>query len=187
MNNTLKGSLDLLQLIRYKQIYVRDLIHIKLLSDKTGFKIRSGNGNELSYPNYIWLTVKTDMRVYCISMFTNEIDLKTRNIHTRIGYIQFCRYEPSNDQCEVKHCTHKRDNNCYAIQIGYPETSKCHKTVEIRKSKSAKLGKTRYSGFTTDTVLTSSDVEELVDSFYRFLINSGEDEKQFAKILAARM
>ena len=43
-----------------------------------------------NYSNYIWICVKKKQKSYWITLFYNDVDASSGNMHTQFGRIQFC-------------------------------------------------------------------------------------------------
>jgi len=173
------NSLELLEVIREKQKHIRNIIRWKLVNDmrikdKEKIKILPGRAPDTAYRNYVWQEVIVGEIKYCISMFANDVDINSRNIHMRIGHIQFCKDEPSNHLIDEKNGK-KRDGDYYLMKIGYPELS------EVRNNPRKTSGKARNPGKTIDDIKSVEDIEELTEAFYKFLKDCGEKESDFLK------
>jgi len=170
----------LLGVIKDRQLHARNLIKTKLELDTLGtnfMNITNKGIGQTAYKNYIWLPVVIEGCVYWISMFANDVDSKTGNVHTRTGCIQFWKGifkngcgSPNEIECDNKDRT--------LVQIHYPAVVNSKKYDLSRKA--------QLSRQTIDSIKTLEDIQKVANEFYDFLLKdsvlSKEVKKEIRKI-----
>lgn len=161
-----------LELIKNKQLYIRNLIKIKLENDMLDNSVMSkkGIGRE-TYKNYIWLPVVINNNTYWVTMFANDVDTTSGNIHTRIGHIQFWKDISTVGCGSPNEIIEPKEKEYTFVKIYYPSVDDSKKEGIFRKA--------QLSNYTIDTIRSIKDVNDLVNGFYDFLFaNEFPEEKK---------
>jgi hypothetical protein len=133
------------------------------------FALDEGYGSIEKYPNYIWIKLKATNsnkdELYWITLFGNDIDRGTGNIHTSLNQIMFWKNVGVNGGGQINQILCGGRGDYATVNLGYPNSSKKPKECH-RKAMLCSISLGEYPKY------KKSDIEEILIEFAEFIEKS---------------
>jgi hypothetical protein len=145
------------------------------------FALDEGYGSIKKYPNYIWIKLKATNRnkdeLYWITLFGNDIDTGTGNVHTSLNQIMFWKNVGADGEGQINQIICKCKEDYATVNLGYPnkgiKPKKCHRKAMLC---SISLGEYPYKKNDNEEgsieEILDKKIEEILIEFAEFIEKS---------------